>query len=114
TGTGAFVQSVGSTTYTVTDANGCTATTTAVITQPTLLTASESHTAILCNGGTSTVTIAAAGGTAAYTGTGAFVQAAGTVVYTVTDANGCTATATAVITEPALLTASESHTAILC
>src|SRR5439155_17067786 len=106
TGTGTFTQSAGSTTYTVTDANGCTATATAVITEPTLLTASETHTAIACFGGTSTVTVVGAGGTSPYTGDGAFTQSAGTVTYTVTDANESGATTTGEIAETAVLTAS--------
>ncbi|MBS1645523.1 MAG: SprB repeat-containing protein, partial [Bacteroidetes bacterium] len=116
TGTGA--QSpipAGNYSYTVTDANGCTATTTGTITEPSLLTASSSNSAILCNGGTSIVTVSGSGGTSPYTGTGAQSPIpAGNYSYTVTDANGCTATTTGTITEPSLLTASSSNSAILC
>ena len=98
----------------MTDANGCTATTTGNITQPSAVTASSSNTAILCNGGNSTVTVSASGGTPGYTGTGTFSHAAGTYSYTVTDANGCTATTTGKITQPSAVTASSSNTAILC
>src|SRR5438445_57858 len=100
--------------YTVTDANSCTATTTGTITEPSAVEASSSHTAILCNGGNSTVTVSATGGTAPYTGTGSVSHAAGTYSYTVTDANSCTATTTGTITEPSAVEASSSHTAILC
>jgi len=40
------------------------------LTEPAAITATETHTPIACNGGTSTVTISATGGTAPYTGTG--------------------------------------------
>lgn len=43
-------------------------------------------------GGFTTIGVNATGGTAPYTGTGFFYVAAGTYAYTVTDANGCTAT----------------------
>jgi len=67
TGTGIFTQSVGTVVYTVTDANGCTGTVTVTLTEPAAITATETHTPIACNGGTSTVTISATGGTAPYT-----------------------------------------------
>src|SRR5207245_8065243 len=100
--------------YTVTDANSCTATTTGTITEPSAVTASSSHTAILCNGGSSTVTVTAGGGTPPYTGAGDHVVSAGSYSFTVTDANSCTATTTGTITEPSAVEASSSHTAILC
>src|SRR5207302_1146912 len=114
TGAGDHVVSAGSYSFTVTDANSCTATTTGTITEPSAVEASSSHTAILCNGGSSTVTVSATGGTAPYTGTGTFSHAAGTYSYTVTDANSCTATTTGTITEPSAVVASSSNTAILC
>ena len=61
----------------MTDANSCTATTTGTITQPTAVVASSSNTAILCNGGNSTVTVSADGGTAPYSGTGTFSHCGG-------------------------------------
>jgi hypothetical protein len=82
------------------------ATTTGNITQPNALSASSSKTAILCNGGSSTVTVSATGGTTPYTGTGTFSHAAGTYSYTVTDANSCTSTTTGTITQPSALTLS--------
>jgi gliding motility-associated-like protein len=90
----------GTYTVTVTDASGCTATATATITQPTQLTASTSAPPITTVGGTTTVTITAVGGTAPYTGTGTFTRSAGTFTFTVTDANGCTATTSITLTEP--------------
>ncbi|MBK7571149.1 MAG: T9SS type A sorting domain-containing protein [Bacteroidetes bacterium] len=115
TGTGSFTETAGTYTYTVTDGNGCTATTTVTISEPSALSASSSSSAILCNGGSSTVTVSATGGTAPYTGTGSFSEVAGTYTYTVTDANGCTATTSVTITEPSALVASSSQgAAILC
>ncbi|HYG51493.1 MAG TPA: YHYH protein, partial [Flavobacteriales bacterium] len=110
------ITSVAAGTYsvTVTDAASCTATTSVTVTQPAALSASSSSTSILCNGGSSTVTVSASGGTALYSGTGTFTQTVGTYSYTVTDANGCTASTSITITEPTALTASSSATSILC
>ena len=113
----------GTYTVTVTDANGCTATATATINQPTALTASISATSnVACFGGTSgSATVTATGGTSVYTyawPVSAVSQttatasnlAAGVYIVTVTDANGCTAIATATIMQPATLTATISAT----
>src|SRR5207253_10849059 len=67
TGTGDFPQGVGSHTYTVTDANGCPSDTTVTLTQPDAVVASNTHGAISCFGGTTTVHITATGGTGTYT-----------------------------------------------
>src|SRR5262249_47218995 len=114
TGTGTFTKKAGTYTFNVTDANGCTASTTVTITEPKVGTATWRARPILCNGGSSTVTVSASGGTAPYTGTGMFSRTAGTYSFTVTDANGCTARTAVPITEPAVLTASSSATPILC
>src|SRR5207245_10344439 len=95
------------------DANSSTSTTTGTITQPDAVDASSSHTAILCNGGNSIVTVSATGGTGSYSGTGTFSHAAGTYSYTVTDANSCTATTTGTITRPAAREARSSEKALL-
>jgi hypothetical protein len=89
--------------YTVTVSNtvGCTSSATAIVTEPIQITASSTATPILCDGGTSTVTVSSAGGTAPYTGTGTFTVTAGTYTYTVTDANGCTSTVTITIANAA-------------
>lgn len=113
-GTGTFTQSAGTTIYTVTDANSCVSTTSVTVTEPAILVVSSSETAILCNGGTSSVTISATGGTTAYSGTGTFPQSAGTTVYTVTDANSCSSTLSVTVTEPTVLTATSSATSIAC
>ena len=100
--------SAGSYTCSVTDANSCTATQSFVITEPAALMAMSSSTAILCNGGSSTVTVNAMDGTAPYTGTGTFSASAGSYAYPVTDANGCSTSTTGTITEPAAITGIQS------
>ncbi|MBK6990183.1 MAG: SprB repeat-containing protein [Bacteroidetes bacterium] len=102
--------------YTITgvDENLCSSSATVTVGSPTELVGSSSATAIACNGGSSTVTVSATGGTAPYTGTGSFSEVAGTYTYTVTDANGCTATTTITITQPSAVVASSSATAIAC
>ena len=113
-GTGTFTVSAGTHNYTVTDANGCTANTSVNVTQPTALTATATAGSILCNGGTTTVTVSASGGTAPYSGTGNFTVSAGTHNYTVTDANGCSANTSVNVTEPTPLTATATAGSILC
>ncbi len=116
TGTGTFTASAGLNSYTVTDANGCTAPALITLSQPSAVVASSSvTTAIACNGGSATVAVSATGGTAPYTGTGSFSQAAGSHTYTVTDANGCTATTTITVTQPSAVVASSTQgAAIAC
>ncbi len=97
TGTGTFTRTAGAYTFTVTDANGCTNTVTGTIAQPSLVVASATFAPITVFGGTTTVNVTATGGTAPYTGTGAFVRGDGTFTFTVTDANGCTGTTSVTI-----------------
>ena len=113
-GTGTFTVGSGTYSYTVTDANGCTKTTSVTVNEPAVLVASASAGQILCNGGTTTITISASGGVAPYSGTGTFTEGAGTYSYTVTDANGCTNTTSVTVNEPAVLVASASAGQILC
>ncbi|MCE2846925.1 MAG: gliding motility-associated C-terminal domain-containing protein [Sphingobacteriales bacterium] len=87
----------------VTDANGCTISQFYTINEPTALQVSVSSSSqVNCNGGADgSVSIVASGGTSPYSGDGTFSGlAAGTYSYTVTDANGCTSSVTAQITEP--------------
>ena len=114
TGEGTFTVSSGNYSYTVTDANGCSATTTGTVSEPVVLTASSAAGTIACNGGTTTVVVTAAGGTAPYTGEGTFTVSSGNYSYTVTDANGCTATTTGTVSEPVVLTASSAAGTIAC
>ncbi|MFM7595672.1 MAG: gliding motility-associated C-terminal domain-containing protein [Flavobacteriales bacterium] len=105
-GTGTFFQYAGTYTYTLVDQNGCIDATTISVTQPPAFTAVATVTSpIACNGGQATVVVTANGGTAPYTGTGTFTVNAGNYTYTLIDANGCTATTTITVTQPAALTA---------
>src|SRR5204862_288322 len=90
---------------TITDTGPCTATACVEVTQPTAITATATQgTAIACNGGTTTVTVSASGGTPGYSGTGPFTKSAGSYTFTVTDTKGCTASTTITITQPDGLT----------
>jgi hypothetical protein len=115
TGTGTFFITAGPYAYTVTDANGCTAQTSGSISQPSALVVSASVGTILCNGGQTSITISASGGTSPYTGTGTINNInAGPYSYTVTDANGCPANAVGSVTQPSVLVVSASHPPIQC
>ncbi|GAA4461368.1 hypothetical protein GCM10023093_05900 [Nemorincola caseinilytica] len=109
TGTGSYTDlSAGSFSYTVTDANGCTSVASGTIAQPAAaLTASATATNIHCNGeNNGAVLVSASGGTTPYSGTGDITGlSAGSYSYTVTDANGCTSTTSANVTEPAAVVA---------
>jgi gliding motility-associated-like protein len=120
---------------TVTGTHGCTATTTVTITSPTVLSASNTTTNTSCNGNNGSGVITAIGGTAPYnvswTGTtsgnpagneiaasgGTYTVTnltAGTYNVTVTDANGCTATTTVMISAPTTLNVSNIATNVSC
>ncbi len=109
---------------TVTDANGCTATESVTVTQPVSgISASTATTNVSCNGGNDgTVDLTVTGGTAPYTylwSNTATTQnlaglEAGTYDVTVTDANGCTTTASAEVGQPEVLSASGVATNISC
>jgi hypothetical protein len=102
-------------TYTVTvrDATLATATTVITLNQPTAITATPTAGTILCNPGTTSITVAASGGTGAFNyrlNTGTFQAsntfnsvAAGTYTITARDANLCTKTSTIVVSQPAAL-----------
>ena len=115
----------GSYTVTVTDANGCSANAIATITQPGALTASITGTTpVLCNGGaTGTATGSVTGGNAPYTylwsngqtNLTATALTAGSYTLSITDANGCTVTAIATVTQPAAIRDSIAATVnVLC
>ncbi|MFN8298182.1 MAG: gliding motility-associated C-terminal domain-containing protein [Chitinophagales bacterium] len=94
----------------ITDAHGCTANASVTITQPTALQLSVAVTNVLCNGGNGSIDITVAGATPNYSfawSNGATTEditaGAGTYTVTVTDANGCTATASGTITQPSAL-----------
>ncbi|MEM7103448.1 MAG: hypothetical protein AAF502_09985, partial [Bacteroidota bacterium] len=106
----------GNYTVTVTDGDGCIAVDNITITEPDQLVASAvEDVAVDCNGAsTGQASVSAVGGTMPYTynWTGGQTDAvisgipAGPYDVTVTDANGCSVTASTTVSEPALLTAS--------
>lgn len=101
---------------TITDANGCTATTSATVNQaPQLFLSLASLTPVSCHGGSNgKIDISVAGGTPAYSfvwSNGATTEdiiniAQGTYTVTVTDANGCTLTGTYTVPQPSALSLS--------
>lgn len=115
----------GTYTVTVTDANSCTAITSATVTQPAAaLGLSTSTTPVACFGGnTGSIDLTVTGGTATYSynwsngfsGQDPSALTAGTYTVTVTDANSCTATTNATVTQPAApLGLSTSTTPVAC
>ncbi|MBI2968660.1 MAG: PKD domain-containing protein [Bacteroidetes bacterium] len=103
-------------TVTVTDGFGCTATASATITQPALLSAVMSNTNATCNNVCNAMgNVTVSGGTPSYTyqwSAGAGFQTTssatglcdGIFSVTVTDSKGCTATGSVTVTEPAAMT----------
>ncbi|MBK6821432.1 MAG: SprB repeat-containing protein [Bacteroidetes bacterium] len=84
---------------------------------------SETHTDVLCNGGTTgTIDLTVLGGILPYGYTwsnGSTTEdinslSVGSYTVTVTDGNGCTATLSIAIAEPLALVLSETHTDVLC
>ncbi|MEM7575605.1 MAG: SprB repeat-containing protein, partial [Bacteroidota bacterium] len=110
-------------TGTVTDANGCTISATLTVAEPTALMISATTMDVLCNGdATGSIDLTVSGGTPPYSynwSNGATTQdlsdlAAGDYTGTVTDANGCTISATVTINEPPALMVSAVVTDVLC
>jgi hypothetical protein len=104
-------------TYTVTDANGCSATASTTVTSPSAIAANASSVNITCFGDNNgSASIAPAGGTPGYTyvwsngstSDSISLLAAGVYTYTITDANGCVSTASVTIAEPAAVVATLS------
>ena len=125
-GTGATENNLAAGSYnvTITDANGCTQTVTAIVADAPGPVATASVTAnVLCNGGNNgSASVNAVGGTAPLTyswtsGGSSSVEnnlAAGNYTVTVTDANGCVSMDNIVITEPTLMTNINSSGNVLC
>jgi trimeric autotransporter adhesin len=99
--TAAITVAPGTYTVTATGAKGCTATATKVITN-TIVTAAIAGNNFTCNGGNTTLTASGTGATSYLWSnaaiTAAITVAAGTYTVTVTGTNGCTSTASKVIT----------------
>ncbi len=127
-GSGVFTQNrtglaSGNYTVTVTDFKGCTATATANVPQPLDLVASSVPSQLACTGGPSgSVFTSVAGGTGPYTyywGPGLFSSnltnvPSGNYTVTVTDANGCTATASSTIVGYTPMTTSTTQVNNVC
>ncbi|MEI6684351.1 MAG: T9SS type A sorting domain-containing protein, partial [Bacteroidota bacterium] len=126
TGATATGLSIGTYTVTVTDINGCIATASASVTQPsTALAASAAETKIVScfggNDGEATVYPSFGWGSYSYswsntqTSTTASGLTAGTYTVTVTDGHGCTTTASASVGQPsAALATTATHVDVLC
>ena len=123
-GTSATATGLAAGTYTVsvTDAGGCNSSSSVTITQPNTITVlSITYVPIACNGGSTTLTISATGGTAplAYTvveatnNSGIFTSLSANTgyTYTVTDINKCTIDGTFDIIEPNPIATSYNDTA---
>lgn len=108
----------------ITDANGCMAYDTVIITQPTLLAATVSSTDVTCNGACDgTANVMAAGGVPPYTylwsPSGVTNQnwigiCPGSYTVTVTDSRGCTSMGTITVTQPTAFTAAATSTQTIC
>ncbi|MEO8149225.1 MAG: T9SS type A sorting domain-containing protein [Bacteroidia bacterium] len=110
---------------TITDANGCVKVGTATVTEPTQLVVNIMNSNVTCNGNTNGIaTAVAAGGIPPYTyswntvpgQTTAIATGLGVGSYTVvvTDVNGCTASQTINITQPAVLHVTIAKTNVSC
>lgn len=122
----AVALSAGTYSVTITDANACTGNVSGiVITQPTLLVASQGTiNNVSCNGGSNgSATVLATGGTGSKTyswspsgGTAATASGlvAGTYTVRVTDANFCQTTQSFTITQPSPFSITTSQTDVLC
>lgn len=117
--------SAGNYTLTITDGNGCSTIGSYTITQPTFaLTLTQTQTNVSCFSGTNgSINVTTAGGTAPYTyawSNGSNSEdlsniSAGTYSLTITDAQGCLATGTFVITQPAQpISATSTVNNVLC
>ncbi|MFY7971467.1 MAG: choice-of-anchor V domain-containing protein [Flavobacteriales bacterium] len=91
TGIGNFIVTAGSYEYTVTDANGCSSSTSISVDEPAPLTVSATNASLPCTGGSANIEVTANGGTAPYTGVGIFeITSPGVYEYFISDAVGCT------------------------
>ncbi|MCB0398000.1 MAG: SprB repeat-containing protein, partial [Flavobacteriales bacterium] len=125
---GASTQDIGNLTagnycVTVTDANTCTATMCVTISEPPALNLSTTVVNVTCyDGANGSIDLTVSGGTTPYSylwSNGNTAQdnvnlEAGTYTVTVTDANGCTKTTSATVTEPAEITFAFSVVNLAC
>ncbi|MEO5642074.1 MAG: PKD domain-containing protein [Bacteroidia bacterium] len=111
-------------TCTATDAGGCTGTQTVTITQPPAISATQTQVNITCNGAcTGSATVLASGGNGTYTyswapvgGTSSTATGlcAGTYTCTISSPAGCTYASSFTITQPPVITATQSQVNVTC
>jgi gliding motility-associated-like protein len=114
----------GNYTVTITDANACSTTSSAVVAQPaSALNVTATATAVLCNGGnTGSVTLQTTGGTSPYNyqwtnggnTAGIFNLTAGNYSVIVTDANNCSSSAAVVVNQPSPLQPNDVTASVSC
>ena len=113
----------GSYTVTVTDANGCTGTSTFAVNAGSSMSATVSITQPVCNNSLGSASVSVTGGTGGYTyawsnnttGITATNLQAGTVTVTITDVNGCATTSTATVNaSPAAIAVTQSVVNVAC
>ncbi|GIV27995.1 MAG: hypothetical protein KatS3mg027_1809 [Bacteroidia bacterium] len=114
----------GTYTVTVTDANGCQANTSAIISQPTSINLTTGSTPSTCSGNTGTATVSASGGSGSYTyqwndpsnqtTPTAINLAAGTYSVTVTDGTGCVTATSVIVSSSSGLSATAAVTNATC
>jgi hypothetical protein len=114
TTTAAITVSAGTYTVTVTGTNGCTATTSAIVTNAPVISASITGNTYACNSGTTTITASGTGATTYAWSDGGSAAAttvwAGTYTVTVANASGCTATASVNVLTRASATLTQTQT----
>lgn len=93
---------------------GCDSSITTILTVNNIPVVSIFSTDILCFGGTSQVIVSASGGIGPYSGTGTFIQPAGTTDYIITDVTGCEVAQSVTITQPSAIIADAGNSISLC
>ena len=116
--------SAGNYSVTVTDANGCTQTSSVNIPQPTVLSLPMNATQPLCNGGNNgSATVNASGGIPGYNyswapsgGNNSIANnlSQGNYIVTITDANGCSSTNSVIVNQPSALVVATGTTPANC
>jgi uncharacterized protein (TIGR02145 family) len=114
TGLGPFIKTQGTYAFTITDAKGCSAQTSLSLVAPPPLVAESVPGIINCGGDSTTVLIGSSGGVSPYIGTGIFTVSAGPFAFVVSDANGCTATASGLISQPEPLLVTANGGSLSC
>ena len=114
----------GTYTLAITDANGCTKNTSAIVAQPSSFSLTTTSNSVSCNGGNNgTASVVVTGGTGPFTyswtpsggtNSNAAGLTSGNYSVTVTDPNGCTKNSSLFISEPPVLSITPTQTNIAC